>query len=121
MTQRSNSTPQRAKNTLITVFIQISAHFELAPTSNKRSFPPSPSHLNSLIDLSDNEIEIEIEIEKVLIRDFPEDGLFFRVFQLQKLAVLHLRVLLLPFIILLQSKHTTLAKNCENLISAQLE
>ena len=66
-------------------------------------------------------IEIEIEIEKVLIREFPEDGLFFRVFQLQKLAVLHLRVLLLPFIILLQSKNTTLAKNCENLISAQLE
>ena len=31
---------------------------------------------NSLIDLSDNEIEIEIE----KVRDFLEDGLFFRVF-----------------------------------------
>ena len=81
------------------------------------AIPPSPSHLNSLIDLSDN--EIEIEIEKAQIRDFLEDGLFFRVFQLQKLAVLHLRVLLLPFIILLQSKHTTLAKNGENWIRSK--
>ena len=31
---------------------------------------------NSLIDLSDNEIEIEIE----KVRDFPEDGVFFKVF-----------------------------------------
>ena len=34
-------------------------------------------------------------------------------------ALLHLRVLLLPFIVLLQNKHTTLAENDENLISAQ--
>ena len=33
--------------------------------------------------------------------------------------MLHLRVLLLPFIVLLQNKHTTLAENVENLISAQ--
>ena len=31
---------------------------------------------NSLIDLSDNEIEIKME----KVRDFLEDGLFFRVF-----------------------------------------
>ena len=33
--------------------------------------------------------------------------------------MLHLRVLLLPFIVLLQNKHATLAENGENLISAQ--
>ena len=38
---------------------------------------------NSLIDLSDNEIEIKIE----KVRDFLEDGLFFRVFY-SKLALL---------------------------------
>ena len=38
----------------------------------------------------------------------------------RNLALLHLRVLLLPFIALLQNKHTTLAENDENLISAQL-
>ena len=32
---------------------------------------------------------------------------------------LHLHVLLLPFIVLLQNKHTILAENGENLISAQ--
>ena len=37
----------------------------------------------------------------------------------RNLALLHLRVLLLPFIVLLQNKHTTLAENGENLISAQ--
>ena len=37
----------------------------------------------------------------------------------RNLALLHLRVLLLPFV-LLQNKHTTLAENDENLISAQL-
>ena len=31
----------------------------------------------------------------------------------------HLRVLLLPFIVLLQNKHTTLAENGENSRSAQ--
>ena len=35
------------------------------------------------------------------------------------LALLHLRVLPLPFIVLLQNKHITLAENTENLISAQ--
>ena len=35
--------------------------------------------------------------------------------------MLHLCVLLLPFIVLLQNKHTTLPENGENLISAQLE
>ena len=33
--------------------------------------------------------------------------------------LLPLRFLLLPFIVLLQNKHTTLAENVENLISAQ--
>ena len=33
--------------------------------------------------------------------------------------MLHVRVLLLPFIVLLQNKHATLAENGENLISAQ--
>ena len=60
----------------------------------------------------------QIEIEKVLIGDFPEDGVFFRVFY-GKLALLLLRVLLLAFIVLLQNKHTSLAENGENLISAQ--
>ena len=36
----------------------------------------------------------------------------------RNLALLHLRVLL--YIVLLQNKHTTLAENGENLISAQL-
>ena len=52
------------------------------------------------------------------MRDPPEDGVFFRVFY-RNLALLHLRFLLLPFIVLLQNKHTTLAENGENLISAQ--
>ena len=72
---------------------------------------------NSLTDLSDNENEIEIEIEQVLIRDFHEDRVFFRVFY-RNLALLNLRVLLLSFIVLLQNKHTTLAENGENLIGA---
>ena len=38
----------------------------------------------------------------------------------RNLALLHLRVLLLPFIVLLQNRHTTLGENDENLISAQL-
>ena len=54
------------------------------------------------------------------MRDFPEDGVFFRVFY-RNLALLHLRVLFLLFIILLQNKHTTLAENVENVISAHLE
>ena len=52
---------------------------------------------NSLIDLSDNEIEIEY----VQIRDFPKDGVFVGVFYRN------------------QNKHTTLsAENGENSISA---
>ena len=50
--------------------------------------------------------------------DFPKDEVFFRVLY-RNLALLHLRVLLLPFIVLLQNKHTTLAEIGENLISAQ--
>ena len=55
------------------------------------------------------------KVNKRPARDFPEDGVFFKVFY-RNLALLHLRVLSLPFIVLLQNKHTTLA---ENLISAQ--
>ena len=40
---------------------------------------------------------------------------------LQEPCFLPLRFLLLPFIVLLQNKHTTLAENVENLISAHLE
>ena len=56
-----------------------------------------------------------------LIRDFPEDGVFFKKVFYRNLALLHLHILLLPFIVLLQNKHTTLAENAENLISAHLE
>ena len=52
------------------------------------------------------------------MREFPQDGVFFRVFY-RNPVFLHLRVLLLPFIVLLQNKHTTLAENSENLISTQ--
>ena len=52
------------------------------------------------------------------MRDFPEEGVFFRVFY-RNLALLLLRVFLLAFIVLLQNKHTTLAENGENLIIAQ--
>jgi len=34
-------------------------------------------------------------------------------------SLCYIRFLLLPFIVLLQNKHTTLAENGENLISAQ--
>ena len=63
---------------------------------------------SSLIVLSDNEIEIEIEYY------------FFIVFE-RKLALLHLSVLLSPFVVLLQSKRTTPAENGENLLSVRLE
>ena len=56
--------------------------------------------VNSLIDLS----------ELVKIRDFPKEGVFFGVFY-RNPALLHLRVLLLPLIVLLQNTHTTLALN----------
>ena len=52
------------------------------------------------------------------MRDFLVDGVFFRVFY-RNLSLLLVRVLLLAFTVLLQNKHTTLAKNGENLISAQ--
>ena len=52
------------------------------------------------------------------MRDFPEDEVFFKVFY-RNLALLYLRVLFLPLIVLLQNKHTTLAENVENLIRAQ--
>ena len=41
---------------------------------------------NSLIDLSNNEIEIRIKL--VLIRDFPEEGIFVNVFY-RNLALLY--------------------------------
>ena len=46
-----------------------------------------------------------------------ENGVFFRVIY-RNLALLLLRILLLAFIVLLQNKHTSLAENGENLISA---
>ena len=49
------------------------------------------------------------------MRDFPDDGVFFRVFY-RNLALLILHFLLLSFIVLLQNKHTALAENGENLI-----
>ena len=49
---------------------------------------------------------------------FPEDGVLFRVFY-RNIVLLHLRILLLPFIVLLQNEHTTLAENGENLVSTQ--
>ena len=52
------------------------------------------------------------------MRDPPEDGVFFRVFY-RNVALLHLRFLLLSFIILLQNKHSTLAEKGANLISAK--
>ena len=52
------------------------------------------------------------------MRDFPVDGVLLRVFY-RNLALLLVRVLLLAFTVLLQNKHTTLAENGENLISAQ--
>ena len=56
------------------------------------------------------------------IKRLPEDGAFFRAGVVYRnLALLHLRVSLLPFIVLLQNKHTTLAENGENLISAHLD
>ena len=59
------------------------------PQTQKRAHPLSgPFHPKNL--------------KKVLIRDLPEDGVFFRVFY-RNLALLHLRVLLLPFIVLLQN------------------
>ena len=64
---------------------------------------------------------MEHPIKRLLLllrRDFPADGVFFRVFY-KNLALLHPRVLLLPFIVLLQNKHTSLAENDENLITAQ--
>ena len=47
------------------------------------------------------------------MRDFPEDGVFFRVFY-RNLALLLLHVLLLAFIVWLQNKHTSLAENGES-------
>ena len=52
------------------------------------------------------------------MRDFPEYGVFLKVFY-SNLALLNLRVLLLPFIVLLQNTHTPLAENVENLITTQ--
>ena len=46
------------------------------------------------------------------ITDFQEEGVFLRVFY-TNLALLHLSVLLLPFIDLLQNEHTTRTENGE--------
>ena len=67
------------------------------PHSNSIKRPPPPHPLSP---------SHPPKIEQVLIRDFPEDGFFFRIFY-RNLALLHLRVLLLPFIVLLQNKRTT--------------
>ena len=64
---------------------------------------PTPSHTNS------NNFNI--------IRDPPEDGVFFRLLY-RNLALLHHCFLLLPFIVLLQNEHTSLAENSENLTKA---
>ena len=115
---------------MITVFIRISsqprisAHLEYAPilkaetvnkrpASNKRPPPPPPNQ--SQISAHPHPTYLS---ESILIKDFPKDGVFFIVFY-RNLALLLLRVLLLAFIVLLQNKHTSLAENSENLISAQ--
>ena len=59
------------------------------PNQTQISAHPYPTHLS----------------EKILIRDFPEDGVFFRVFY-RNLALLLLRILLLAFIVFLQNQHT---------------
>ena len=74
------------------------------PNQTQISTHPHPTHLS----------------EQILIRYFPEDGGFFKVFY-RNLALLLPRVLLLAFLVLLQNKHTSLAGNGENLISAHLE
>ena len=48
----------------------------------------------------------------------PQRQNFLRLFY-RNLALLHLCVLILLFIVLLQNKHTALAENGENLISTQ--
>ena len=85
------------------------------PALNKR--PPHPTFLPLPLKLK---LATTPKIEWVLIRDFPEDKVFFKVFY-RNLALLHLQVLLLPFVVLLQNTHTALAENVENLISAHLE
>ena len=55
-------------------------------------------------------------IELVLIRDFPE--VKFSSEYCTETLLCYLFAFLLPFIVLLQNKHTTLAENGENLISA---
>ena len=52
------------------------------------------------------------------MRDFPDDGVYFRVFY-RNLALLILRFLLLLFIVLLQNKHTALADDENLILSAQ--
>ena len=82
--------------------------FNKRPASNKRPPPAHPAHL------SDNQIEIELSSNKRL----PQRCSFLQSTIYINLALFHLHVLLLPFIVLLQDKHTTLAENGENLISA---
>ena len=112
----------------ISVEPRISAHIEKAPILKAKKFkkrppPPHPtSHSNSnrgsrspnihpasCICLSGNWNWV-INNKRVFCRVFYRSH-----------ALLHLRVLLLPFIVLLKKKHATLAENGENLISAHLE
>ena len=65
---------------------------------------------NSLIDLSNNEIEIRIKL--VLIREKPKSQFSSAYFTETLFFYIHLRVLF-------QNKHATLAENGKNLISAQ--
>ena len=108
----------------ITIFIRISAQPRISPLLewapilkaekvNKR--PPLPPPNQTQISAHPHP---PTWVNKFQIRDFPEDGVFFRVF-CRNLALLLLRVLLLAFIVLLQNKHISLAENGENLISAQ--
>ena len=70
------------------------------PTLNER--PPPPT-------------QTQIRDKKILSRRW---SFCVRIFY-RNLALLNLCVLLLPFIALLQDKHTTLVENDDNLISAQ--
>ena len=54
-----------------------------------------------------------------VIRPRPRVQVLFNSPLHRNLALLHLRVSILPFIVLLQNKQTTLVENGENLISAQ--
>ena len=56
-----------------------------------------------------NPLPFPLTARQKKLNKFPEDGVLFRVFYRN----------LLPFIVLLQNEHTTLAENDENSIRAQ--